>query len=203
MLVSNAGSLRDKTLGRMSDEDFQYIQESHVHAPYRLVRAAWDHMSKQGFGRIVCTASASGTYGNFGQTNYSAAKMATVGMVKALAPLARKKGITINALCPQAGTRMLTTIPGMDLKEISRWTPELIAPLVVYICSKENKGDINGRVFEVGGALFSEQKWMRNYGHVFKGGKAPTPEEAREAWNEIIGWDPKTTVQVNPRSIVS
>jgi NAD(P)-dependent dehydrogenase (short-subunit alcohol dehydrogenase family) len=123
VLVSNAGSLRDKTLARMSDADFQYIQEVHVHGMYRVVRAAWTHMTKQGFGRIVCTASASGTYGNFGQVNYSGAKMATVGFVKALAPLGRKKGITVNALCPQAGTRMLTTIPGMDLKEIGRWTP--------------------------------------------------------------------------------
>lgn len=173
----------------------------HVHAMYRVVRAAWTHMKAQGFGRIVCTASASGAYGNYGQTNYSAGKMATIGFVKALAPLAKKSGITINALCPQAGTRMLTTIPNMDLKEISRWTPELIAPLVVHVCSKENK-DVNGRVFEVGGALYSELYWMRNAGNVFPGGKAPTPEEARDAWSKIVGWDPKTTEPVNPRRLL-
>ncbi|KAI9004364.1 hypothetical protein DFJ74DRAFT_625795 [Hyaloraphidium curvatum] len=201
VLVSNAGSLRDKSLARMTNEDFELIQEVHVHGMQRAVRAAWTHMSAQGFGRILCTASASGTYGNFGQVNYSAAKNATVGFVRALAPLFKRKNVFINALCPQAGTRMLTTIPGMDLKEISRWTPELISPLVVYVCSKDNTG-ITGRVFEVGGALYSEQRWMRNHGHVFPGGKAPTPEEARDAWDDIVGFDPKTTLQVDPRNVL-
>lgn len=107
MLVNNAGILRDKTFANMSLEDFRQVVDVHLMGSVTCTKAVWDLMKEQGYGRIVMTTSSSGVYGNFGQSNYGAAKMALVGLMNVLHLEGRKYDIRVNALSPTAATRML------------------------------------------------------------------------------------------------
>lgn len=106
ILINNAGILRDVTLRNMKQDDWDSVIDVHVHGAYKTTRAAWPYMRKQRYGRIINTSSASGLYGNFGQSNYAAAKMALVGFTKTLAKEGAKYNIISNTLAPAAASRM-------------------------------------------------------------------------------------------------
>lgn len=130
ILVNNAGILRDKSFAKMPLEDFQAVINVHLNGTFNCTKAVWEIMREQNYGRIVMTTSSSGLYGNFGQTNYGAAKMAVVGMMNTLVQEGTKYGIRINSLAPTAGTQMtegLIDAAAFDLMTTGSVTAGLLA----------------------------------------------------------------------------
>ena len=130
ILVNNAGILRDKSFTKMEIADFRLVVEVHLMGAVHCTKAVWDIMRAQSYGRIVMTTSSSGLYGNFGQSNYSAAKMALVGLMQTLSIEGAKNDIRVNCLAPTAATRMTENLmPAAVLKllEAGAVTPGLLA----------------------------------------------------------------------------
>ncbi|MFI0464330.1 4-hydroxyphenyl-beta-hydroxyacyl-CoA dehydrogenase [Saccharopolyspora sp. 5N102] len=167
VLVTNAGILRDKVLWKMTDEDFDAVLDVHLRGTFTCVREAVLRFREQGGGgRIICIGSPAGQRGNFGQTNYSAAKAGIVGMVRTWALELQRAGITVNAVCPVAATAMTETIPflaphiesmkrGEPLpavirREVGMGTPEDAAGIVAFLASDAAAG-ITGQALSVGG----------------------------------------------------
>jgi multifunctional beta-oxidation protein len=117
IVLNNAGILRDKTFHRMTDEDWDLVQAVHLRGSYKVTKAAWDHMIKQKFGRIINTTSAAGIYGNYGQANYSAAKLALHGLSLALAREGLKSNIRVNSIAPLAASKMTETVLPPEILE--------------------------------------------------------------------------------------
>lgn len=134
ILVNNAGILRDRTFAKMDLDDFELVLDVHLMGSVNLTKAAWDHMRERGFGRVIFTTSSSGLYGNFGQSNYGAAKMALVGLMQTLALEGRKSGIHVNCLAPSAATQMTEGLYSEeDLKGLST---DLVSPGVVALAAE-------------------------------------------------------------------
>jgi 3-oxoacyl-[acyl-carrier protein] reductase len=167
VLVTNAGVLRDTVLWKMSDEDFDTVIGVHLRGTFTCVREAAIRMREQGEGgRIICIGSPTGQRGNFGQTNYAAAKAGIVGMVRTWALELKRAGITANAVIPVAATAMTATVPyfhaaveaergGLPLpdffrKEIGFGTADDVAPLIAYLAS-DSAAEITGQAIGVGG----------------------------------------------------
>jgi NAD(P)-dependent dehydrogenase (short-subunit alcohol dehydrogenase family) len=134
VLVNNAGILRDKTFAKMDLEDFRLVVDVHLMGSINATKAVWDIMRRQDYGRIVMTTSSSGLYGNFGQSNYSAAKLALVGAMQTLALEGAKYNIRVNSLAPTAATHMTADI--MDEAALKRLAPELVSPGVLFLASQ-------------------------------------------------------------------
>src|SRR3984957_9900502 len=135
ILVNNAGILRDKTFTKMSLDDFRLVLEVHLMGTVHCTRAVWETMRKQNYGRIVMTTSSSGLYGNFGQSNYGAAKLALVGLMQTLALEGAKYDIRVNCIAPTAATHMLEGIlPG---EQLAMLRPELVSPAVLALVSED------------------------------------------------------------------
>lgn len=135
ILVNNAGILRDKTFAKMELEDFRTVMDVHLMGTVHCTKAVWDTMRSQNYGRIVFTSSGSGIYGNFGQSNYAAAKTAMIGLMNALHLEGRKHDIRVNTLAPTAATRMTSDLFPPDLLKLV--TPESITPGVLYLVSDD------------------------------------------------------------------
>jgi len=133
ILVNNAGVLRDKSFHKMSQEDFDFVMDVHLRGSAICTKAVWDHMRERQYGRIVMTTSSTGLYGNFGQVNYGAAKLALVGMMNSLHQEGAGKGIHTNCIAPVAATRMTEDI--MPEEALKLLVPEAVTPAVVYLCS--------------------------------------------------------------------
>jgi NAD(P)-dependent dehydrogenase (short-subunit alcohol dehydrogenase family) len=131
ILVNNAGILRDKTFGKMSLDDFRLVLEVHVMGAANATKAVWAQMQAQAYGRIVMTTSSSGLYGAFGQANYSAAKMALVGLMQTLALEGAKRNVRVNCLAPTAATGM--TVGVLPPEALARLTPERVSPGLVAL----------------------------------------------------------------------
>lgn len=131
-LVNNAGILRDKSFAKMELSDFRLVMDVHLMGAVHCCKAVWPHMRAQGFGRIVMTTSSSGLYGNFGQSNYGAAKMALVGLMQTLAIEGARDNIRVNCIAPTAATQMLEGLlpqAEMDLLQAARVSPGLLSLL--------------------------------------------------------------------------
>jgi NAD(P)-dependent dehydrogenase (short-subunit alcohol dehydrogenase family) len=134
ILVNNAGILRDKTFAKMALEDFRLVVEVHLMGAVNCTKAVWDLMRERGYGRIVFTTSSSGLYGNFGQSNYGAAKMALVGLMQTLALEGAKTNIRVNCLAPTAGTRMLEGLLPDDV--LAALAPEAVSPAILALVAE-------------------------------------------------------------------
>ncbi|MDP6376852.1 MAG: SDR family oxidoreductase [Pseudomonadales bacterium] len=159
ILINNAGILRDKSFGKMTMDDFRLVLEVHLLGAVYVTHAAWPIMREQNYGRIVMTTSPSGLYGNFGQTNYGAAKLAQVGFMNALKIEGAKNNIHTNAIAPVAATRMTEDLmPEEALKALG---PELVTPAVVYLCTEDAP---NGVILQAAGGQFSIACMVENEG---------------------------------------
>ncbi|XP_057346705.1 peroxisomal multifunctional enzyme type 2 [Manis pentadactyla] len=186
IVVNNAGILRDRTFGRISDEDWDIIHRVHLRGSFQVTRAAWDHMKKQNFGRIIMTSSASGIYGNFGQANYSAAKLGLLGLANTLAIEGKKSNIHCNTVAPTAGSRLTQNILPGDLLETMK--PDYVAPLVLWLCHESCEE--NGGLFEVGGGWIGKLRWERTLGACVRQKNQPmTPEAVKANWQKICDFD--------------
>ncbi|XP_026363603.2 peroxisomal multifunctional enzyme type 2 [Ursus arctos] len=186
VVVNNAGILRDNSFARISDEDWDIIHRVHLRGSFQVTRAAWEHMKKQKFGRIVMTASASGIYGNFGQANYSAAKLGLLGLSNTLAIEGRKSNIHCNTIAPAAGSRMTQSIMTEDLVEALK--PDYVAPLVLWLCHESCEE--NGSLFEVGGGWIGKLRWERALGAIVRQKNQPmTPEAVKANWQKICDFE--------------
>ncbi|XP_029017280.1 peroxisomal multifunctional enzyme type 2 [Betta splendens] len=182
ILVNNAGILRDRSFARTSDMDWDIIHRVHLRGSFLVTRAAWNHMKKQNFGRIIMTASAAGIYGNFGQANYSAAKLGMLGLANTLAIEGRKYNIHCNTIAPVAGSRLTETVMPPDL--VASLKPEYVAPLVLWLCHDQCQE--NGGLFEVGAGWIGKLRWERSQGAIARQKNQPmTPEAVRDRWDKI------------------
>lgn len=135
IVVNNAGILRDKTFAKMSLEDFRLVIEVHLMGSINVTKSVWDIMRAQNYGRIVMTTSSSGLYGNFGQSNYGAAKLALVGAMQTLGLEGAKYNIHVNCLAPTAATRMTEGL--MSEETLARLAPEHVSPAIAFLASEQ------------------------------------------------------------------
>jgi NAD(P)-dependent dehydrogenase (short-subunit alcohol dehydrogenase family) len=135
VLVNNAGILRDKTFAKMEIADFRLVLDVHLMGAVHCSKAVWPHMMAQKYGRIVMTTSSSGLYGNFGQSNYGAAKLALVGLMQTLALEGAKHGIHVNSLAPTAATRMTEDL--MPPEVLRALQPEAVVPAMLALACED------------------------------------------------------------------
>ena len=177
VLVNNAGILRDKTFAKMDLADFQMVVDVHLMGSVNCTKAVWGHMRERQYGRIVMTTSSSGLYGNFGQSNYGAAKFALVGFMNTLCLEGQKYGIKVNALSPVAATRMTEDLmPEQVLKLLQ---PEAVTPAVIFMASEDAP---SRQIIAAGAGGFAKVTIQETPG-IFL-----TPDD-RSAENVAAGWD--------------
>jgi NAD(P)-dependent dehydrogenase (short-subunit alcohol dehydrogenase family) len=158
ILIANAGILRDKSFKNMTDDMWDVVLDVHLRGTYLTTKVAFDQMLEQGTGgRIIMTSSTSGLLGNFGQTNYGAAKAGIAGFMRCLWLEGVKYGITVNVLAPTATSRLTTDILPEEIQE--NFPPEAVSPAVVWLCTDEAK-DISGRQWLVAGNNISLLSWQ-------------------------------------------
>lgn len=133
IVINNAGVLRDKSFTKMTLDDFRFVMDVHLMGSVNCTKAVWDHMRDAGYGRILMTASSTGLYGNFGQANYGAAKLALVGLMKTLAIEGAKSNIHVNSIFPVAGTRMTEDL--MPEEMLKLLAPKHVAPAALFLVS--------------------------------------------------------------------
>jgi NAD(P)-dependent dehydrogenase (short-subunit alcohol dehydrogenase family) len=160
ILINNAGILRDKSFAKMPLDDFELVLKVHLLGSVYCTHAAWPIMAENNYGRIVMTTSSSGLYGNFGQSNYGAAKMGLVGLMNTLKLEGERKGIRVNAIAPVAATRMTANL-GMPDEVFQALKPELVTPAVLYLVSDDAP---NGMIIEAGGGYYSKVAVMEGKG---------------------------------------
>lgn len=164
VVVNNAGILRDASFAKMTDEDWDLSYRVHLLGTMRVTRAAWPHMRAAGYGRVIMTTSVAGIYGNFGQANYSAAKLGLFGLAQTLAIEGASKNILVNTVAPTAGSRLTETVLPNEVTQALK--PEYVTPAVVLLCHESSNA--TARLFEVGGGWVSETRWEQTQGVFFQ-----------------------------------
>ena len=178
ILIANAGILRDKTFAKMEFGDFQVVVDVHLFGTVKPVKAVWEIMRNQNYGRIVVTTSSSGLYGNFGQSNYGAAKLGLIGLMNTLKLEGQKNNVHVNAISPVAATRMTENL--MPPETLAQLKPEYVTPGVVFLCSEEAP---TGAILTAGAGAFALSRIVETEG-VYLGGGA-TVESVRDNWAKI------------------
>jgi len=180
IVINNAGILRDVSFLKMEEDSWDIIFAVHVKGAFCVTKAAWPIMREQQFGRIIMTSSAAGIYGNFGQANYSSAKMALIGLGQTLAIEGKKYNIRANTIAPIADSRLTATVLPEDIRMKLR--PEYVSPLVAYLCSEACEE--SGSLFEVGAGSIFHLKWYRSAGLSLKADEV-TIENIAENFGKI------------------
>ena len=184
IVINNAGIVRDKSFVKMAEEEWDAVLSVHLKGTYNVTKAAWPFMREQNYGRIVFTSSGVGLYGNFGQANYAAAKMGMIGLMNTLRIEGAKNNILINAIAPNAASRMTKNIMPPPLFE--KLKPDFIAPLVAYLCSDQCRD--SGMIFNCMGGWYSRTAIMCTNGVLLGDGKRDiSAEEILDNWEKIAG----------------
>lgn len=177
ILVNNAGILRDKTFAKMDLADFRLVMEVHLMGSVHCTKAAWEQMVAQKYGRVVMTTSSSGLYGNFGQSNYGAAKMALVGLMQTLSLEGAKHDIRVNCLAPTAATQMTAGLMPEDV--LRALQPEAVVPAMLVLASQDAP---NRTILCAGAGTFEAAHITLTRGvHIGTGADAPEQLAARLA----------------------
>jgi multifunctional beta-oxidation protein len=184
IIVNNAGVLRDVGFAKQTPEQFDLVVKVHLYGTRNICKAAWAGMCAQKYGRIINVTSVNGLYGQFGQSNYSAAKMGITGFSKTLSLEGAKKNIKVNVLAPGAGTAMTATV--MPKNIVDAWKPDLVLPIVAFLGHEECP--TTGSIFESGGGWVAQVKWLRTQGHYFDVDATFGPEEIKAEWAKITDW---------------
>lgn len=179
ILVNNAGILRDKSFAKMSIEDFRLVVEVHLMGAMICTKAVWDIMREQRYGRVVMTTSSSGLYGNFGQSNYGAAKMALVGFMQTLAIEGEKYGIKVNCLAPTAATAMTQGV--LSENQLKLLDPALVSPGLLALVGEHAP---TRSILCAGAGHFETANITLTQGR-YIGGAADAGEQVIQHWDEI------------------
>jgi NAD(P)-dependent dehydrogenase (short-subunit alcohol dehydrogenase family) len=189
ILVNNAGILRDKSFSKMELDDFRLVMEVHLMGAVNCCKAVWDVMRTQNYGRIVMTTSSSGLYGNFGQANYGAAKMALVGLMQTLSIEGAKNNIRVNCLAPTAATRMTEHLmPEAVLKLLQ---PESVTPGLLALVAE----DAPTRAILCAGAGAFERAHITLTEGIFVGLPADAAEQVAARFDALSQRDGETVPQ--------
>jgi NAD(P)-dependent dehydrogenase (short-subunit alcohol dehydrogenase family) len=179
ILIANAGILRDKSFSKMEIADFELVLNVHLMGTVKPAKAVWEIMKEQNYGRIVVTTSSSGLYGNFGQSNYGAAKLGIIGFMNTIKLEGQKNNVHINAISPVAATRMTENL--MPPAILERLKPEYVTPGVVYLASEEAP---TGVILAAGAGVFALARIYETEG-VNLGEGGLSAEEVRDNWSKI------------------
>ena len=178
ILVNNAGILRDKSFSKMEMEDFTKVTDVHLIGSVKPTKQVWDIMKDQNYGRIIVTTSSTGLYGNFGQANYGAAKLALVGFINTLKLEGQKYNINCNILCPVAYTRMTSNLMPPEAEQLL--TPSSVTPAVIYLSGENGP---NGTILCAGAGVYSVAKILESDGKNL--GLKATAEDIEKNWDKI------------------
>ncbi|CAB3778430.1 Putative short-chain type dehydrogenase/reductase [Paraburkholderia caffeinitolerans] len=182
ILVNNAGILRDKSFAKLEMGDIKAVLDVHLMGSINCSKAVWDIMREQGYGRIVMTTSSSGMYGNFGQSNYGAAKMAVIGLMNALTTEGRKNDIRVNTIAPVAATRMTADI--LPEAMLERIQPERVTPAVLFLASENAPSKT---IIAAGGGAFAAATIVET-APVLLPDDDVTPEGIAARFGDIANW---------------
>ena len=179
ILINNAGVLRDKTFKKMELADLEVVLNVHLVGSAYVTHAVWPIMLDKGYGRIVMTTSSSGLYGNFGQSNYGAAKLGVVGLMNTLKLEGARNNVHVNTIAPIAATRMTENI-GIPPAMFDRLKPELVTPAVLYLASEQAP---SGTIIEAGAGYYAKVEIVEAKG--VKLGDSVTVDDVAAHWAEI------------------
>ena len=190
VLINNAGILRDKSFAKMEMADFELVVKVHLIGSANCTKAVWETMREQNYGRILMTASSTGLFGNFGQTNYGAAKLGLAGLTKSLYLEGAKNNIRVNTLAPIAGTRMTEDL-GMPEDFFNALSPENVAPAALYLVSEDAPTNM---IVGAGAGVY-----MASFVTLTPGVALPpeerTPEGIAAHWDQIVDRTGETVPQ--------
>lgn len=182
VLIANAGVLRDKSFTKMELSDFTAVVDVHLMGTVKPLKAMWEIMRAQNYGRVVVTTSSTGLYGNFGQANYGAAKLSLVGLMNTMKQEGAKNDIRFNAISPVAATRMTDNI--MPPEMLAKFAPEHVTPGVVYLASQDAP---NGAILTAGAGVFALARIVETEGAFL--GAGASAESVRDHWAQIESSD--------------
>ncbi|MDF3885038.1 SDR family NAD(P)-dependent oxidoreductase [Cupriavidus basilensis] len=182
ILINNAGILRDKTFSKMEMADFRAVVDVHLMGSVYCTKAVWETMREQNYGRVLMTTSAAGLFGNFGQTNYGAAKMAVVGLMNMLVTEGKKNDIRVNTLAPMAATRMTEDVLPEDILKATG--PEQVTPGALYLVSEEAPNKV---ILGASGGVFSAIRLLETT-PVYIPRKELSPDAVAAHFAQINDW---------------
>ncbi|CAB3410285.1 unnamed protein product [Caenorhabditis bovis] len=187
IVINNAGILRDVSLLKMTEVDWDLIFKVHVKGAFSVTKAAWPYMRNQKYGRITVTSSNAGIHGNFGQANYAAAKSALIGFSNTVAQEGAKYGILCNAVIPTAGSRLTQTV--MPENIVQALKPEYVTPLMTYLVHESFNE--SGNLYEAGAGWYGKIEYYKAAGIVLPNASA---EDVANNWNKIVDMSAATPI---------